>query len=200
MSTFDTRAKEWEKGDKGNIRVQNAKTIAEAIKRKIILDRSMEIIDFGVGTGLLGYEIAKEVKKVYGIDTSSKMLEEIKAKNTKELFIEPIHKDLTQEKCSLHVNGIVSSMTLHHIENVYFLFERFYEMLDDNGFIAFADLCSEDGTFHSDNTGVHHFGFEKEFLFDILKKIGYKDLDFQIINTIKKPHRYFDLFLLTARK
>jgi len=197
LSRFDIRANGWDKLPR---RVQNAKMIAKAIEKKISLDDSMEIIDFGVGTGLLGYEIVKKVKKVYGIDTSAKMLEEIKVKNTKELFIEPIHKDLTKEKCNLHVNGIISSMTLHHIEDVYHLFEQFYEILQKDGFIAFADLCSEDGSFHSDNTGVHHFGFEKEFLFDILKHIGYKDLDFQIINTIKKPHKEFDVFLLSARK
>ncbi len=197
MKRFDTRAKEWDKLPR---RVQNAKMIAKVIEKKISLDDSMEIIDFGVGTGLLGYEIAKKVKKVYGIDTSSKMLEEIKAKNTPELFIEPVQKDLTKEKCSLHVNGIISSMTLHHIEDVHHLFEQLYEVLKKDGFIAFADLCSEDGSFHADGSGVYHFGFEKEFLFDILNHIGYKDLDFQIINTIKKPHKEFDVFLLSARK
>ena len=198
--SFDKRATIWESGANGNRRIQTATTIAKAIQKRHLLSQEMEIIDFGVGTGLLGFEIAKKVKKVYGIDTSTKMLEQIEKKNSSALSIEPIHKDLTKESCELVVDGVVSSMTLHHIEDVHHLFKQFYKQLKPGGFIAFADLLKEDGTFHSDNTGVHHFGFEKEFLFDILKDIGYKDLDFQIIYTIQKPHKDFELFLLSATK
>jgi len=197
MSSFDKRAKDW---DKLQRRVKNAKNIADAIEKSIDLKSFESVVDFGVGTGLLGFEIAKKVKKVYGIDTSAKMLEEIKAKNTSDLYIKPIKKDLINEKCDLEVDGIVSSMTLHHIEDIYHLFERFYEMLNKGGFLAIADLVKEDGTFHDDNTTVKHFGFEKEYLFDILNEIGYKDYDFKITHSVKKPHKEFQIFLLTARK
>ncbi len=198
--SFDTRAKIWESGKDGNRRIKTATTIAEAIQKHHHLSKEMEIVDFGVGTGLLGFEIAKKVKKVYGIDTSEKMLEQIKEKNSPTLSIEPLHKDLTQEQCTLKVDGIISSMTLHHIKDIHNLFKTFYDMLQKDGFIALADLVKEDGSFHSDNSGVHHFGFEKEFLFDILHDIGFRDLDFQIIYTIQKPHKDFDLFLLSAKK
>jgi cyclopropane fatty-acyl-phospholipid synthase-like methyltransferase len=191
MSSFDKKAKDWDKLPR---RVQNALSIADAIEQKISLSKDMQIVDFGVGTGLLGFEIAKNVKKVYGIDTSIKMLEEIKSKNTPNLSLEPMLLDLTKEKCNLKVDGIVSSMTLHHIDDIYDLFKKFYEMLNEGGFIAIADLIKEDGTFHSDNNGVKHFGFEKFFLFDILRDLGYKDLDFQITHTISKPHKDFDIF------
>jgi len=197
MSSFDKKAKDW---DKIPQRVQNALNIANSIKNTISLNKNMEIIDFGVGTGLLGYEIAKNVKKVYGVDTSSKMLEEINSKNTTKNYIEPIKKDLTKEELNLKVDGIISSMTLHHIEDIYHLFKRFYEMLKKDGFIAIADLAKEDGTFHDDNTGVKHFGFEKKYLYEILEEIGYKNLDFQITHKVKKPYKEFDIFLLTAFK
>jgi ubiquinone/menaquinone biosynthesis C-methylase UbiE len=128
------------------------------------------------------------------------MLEVLKEKNTKELSIEPIQKDLTSCECFLHVNGIVSSMTLHHIKDLKDIFQKFYNILKDGGFIAIADLKTEDGTFHSNNDGVFHFGFKKEELFEILEEIGFKNLDFQTINTIKKPHKEFEVFLLTAFK
>jgi hypothetical protein len=73
-------------------------------------------------------------------------------------------------------------------------------MLNKGGFLAIADLAKEDGTFHDDNTTVKHFGFEKEYLFDILNEIGYKDYDFKITHSVKKPHKEFDIFLLTAFK
>ncbi len=197
MSSFDNKAKEW---DKLPLRVQNAKNIADAITKKIELSKEMEIIDFGVGTGLLGFEIAKRVKKVYGIDTSKEMLKELKAKNSEKLSIEPIHADITKEPISLRVDGVVSSMTLHHIEDLEHFFKTIQNNLKPDGFIAIADLESEDGSFHSDNTGVHHFGFEKNGLTKIVKEAGFKDIAFETIHAINKPHRDFPVFLLTAFK
>jgi 2-polyprenyl-3-methyl-5-hydroxy-6-metoxy-1,4-benzoquinol methylase len=197
MSSFDAKAKEWDKLPR---RVQNALEIAAVIKQKVHLTKEMEIVDFGVGTGLLGFEIAHYVKKVYGVDTSKKMLEEIEEKNTQKLHIEPVLADLTKEELNLHVDGIISSMTLHHIEDVYYLFEKFYEMLKPNGFIAIADLEKEDGTFHSDNSGVFHFGFEAKELLDITEQIGYKHCEVIRVHTIEKPKKNYPVFLLIARR
>jgi len=197
MSHFDKRAKNWDKGD---IRVNGALTIARAIEEKIVLNETMEIMDFGVGTGLLGFEIAKKVKKVYGVDTSINMLAKLKEKNTPKLSIETYAQDIIKEPIERKFNGIVSSMTLHHIENLKTFFETIYKNLDAGGFIAIADLESEDGSFHSDNTGVFHFGFDKKELSKIVESAGFKELIFENINTINKPHKDFKVFLLTARK
>ena len=197
MSRFDERAKEW---DKLPLRVQNAINIAEAIKKRVPLNKDMEVMDFGVGTGLLGFEIAKKVKKVYGVDTSKKMLEELEAKNRPDLAIEPIFTDITKKPLDLKVDGIVSSMTLHHIEDLKHFFKTIQNNLKPGGFIAIADLKSEDGTFHSDNTGVHHFGFDEKKLKEIVQDAGFKDVTFETIHAISKPHRDFPLFLLTAFK
>lgn len=197
MNSFDHKAKEW---DKLPLRVQNALKIAKAIKKRVHLNKEMEVIDFGVGTGLLGFEIAREVKKVYGIDTSKKMLEELEAKNRHDLAIEPIFADITKEPFPLKVDGIVSSMTLHHIEDLESFFETIKKNLKPGGFIAIADLESEDGSFHSDNTGVHHFGFDEKKLKEIVQNAGFKDIAFETIHTISKPHKDFPVFLLTAFK
>jgi len=197
MSTFDRRAKEWDNKD---IRVQGAQVIAEAIKQKIKLTKEMEIIDFGVGTGLLGFEIARDVKHVFGVDTSKGMLEKLQEKNSQDLHITPIHQDIIKNPLTQTVDGLISSMTLHHIEDLEKFFKTIYKMLKKDGFIAIADLQSEDGTFHSDNTGVHHFGFDAKTLQSLVKKNGFNDIQIEKIHTIQKPHRSFDIFLLTARK
>jgi len=197
MSTFDKRAQNWDSGD---IRVNGAKKIAQAIQEKIELTPEMEIIDFGVGTGLLGFEIAKKVKKVYGVDTSAGMLEKLKEKNSDACSIVPIHQDILQKPLTQQFDGLVSSMTLHHVKDLAVFFKTIRENLRENGFIAIADLEEEDGTFHSDNTGVHHFGFSENKLRKIVEKSGFKDIKIENINTIQKPHRDFGVFLLTARK
>ncbi len=197
MSHFDNRAKTWDSGD---IRVNGAKTIANAINAKIVLKKDMQIMDFGVGTGLLGFEIATQVKKVYGVDTSANMLKKLQEKNTPELSIEAINQDIVKEPLKKTFNGLVSSMTLHHVEDLKAFFDVIYKNINDNGFIAIADLEIEDGTFHSDNIGVFHFGFEREELCKIVEDCGFKDIKFENINTINKPHRDFSVFLLTATK
>jgi predicted methyltransferase len=91
-------------------------------------------------------------------------------------------------------------MTLHHIKDLEAFFNMLYKTLKDDGFLAIADLESEDGTFHSDNNGVHHFGFHEDNLKKIVQKSGFKEVSIENINTIEKPHRNFGVFLLTARK
>lgn len=196
MSTFDNRAKGWDSGD---IRVQGAKVIADAISQRFDLHPHMELIDFGVGTGLLGFEIAQKVAKVYGVDTSKGMLEKLQEKNNETLSIEPIHQDIIAQPLEIRCHGVVSSMTLHHVEDLEQFFTTIKNNLHEEGFIAIADLELEDGTFHSDNEGVFHFGFEKEKLCEIVRGCGFKDVSFENINTIKKPHRDFGIFLLSAR-
>jgi len=196
MSHFDNRAQNW---DKGNTQVTGAKIIANAIREKIDLSPTMEVIDFGTGTGLLGFDIATSVKQVHGIDTSAKMLEKLEEKNSDELKIIPYKQDIIKEPLTQKFDGLVSSMTLHHIENLKAFFTTISHILKDDGFIAIADLESEDGTFHSDNAGVFHFGFDKERLSQVVKECGFKNITFENINTINKPHRDFGVFLLTAR-
>ena len=197
MSHFDKRADEWDKGD---VQVQGARKIAEAINAKIVLNTKMEVLDFGIGTGLLGFEIAKKVNKVFGVDTSPKMLEKVALKNTPECSITTYCQDIIEEPLTMQFDGLVSSMTLHHIKDLEAYFTTIYKNIREGGFIAIADLESEDGTFHSDNTGVFHYGFDEQKLCDVVKKCGFKDVVFENINTIEKPQRDFGVFLLSARR
>jgi 2-polyprenyl-3-methyl-5-hydroxy-6-metoxy-1,4-benzoquinol methylase len=194
---FKDKAQNWDSGD---IRVNGAKKIADAINATVPLSKEMEILDFGVGTGLLGFSIAPQVKKVYGVDTSAKMLEKLQEKNTPELSIETYNQDIIKEPIDKEFDGLISSMTLHHIEDLDAFFATIYKNIKKGGFIAIADLEEEDGTFHSDNTGVFHFGFDEKKLVNAAKKAGFTDTAFRTINTINKPHRDFGVFLFTAKK
>jgi predicted TPR repeat methyltransferase len=197
QDNFKNKAQDWDSGD---IRVNGAKTIANAIEKEIELHQDMEILDFGVGTGLLGFSIAPKVKQVYGVDTSAKMLEKLEEKNSPKLAIKAYHQDIIQEPLEQQFNGLISSMTLHHVQDLDAFFHTIYKNIKQGGFIAIADLEREDGSFHSDNTGVHHFGFKEEALKNITQKNGFKDIKIQNINTIQKENRNFGVFLLTAKK
>ena len=194
---FADKAQDW---DKDTTKRSTPLSIAEAIKKNFDLNKDMSIMDFGVGTGLLGFLIAKDVKKVFGVDMSPSMLKKLREKNTPELSIEAIEQDIVKEPLNDIFDGIISSMTLHHVEDLEAFFQSIYKNLHKDGFIAIADLEKEDGSFHSDNTGVYHFGFLKEELCEIVNKCGFKDVTFENIATINKPQRDFGVFLLSAKR
>ena len=161
----------------------------------------MEIMDFGAGTGLLSYFVAPYVKKIVAVDNSPSMLREFE--NKCDEFVcetEVLEMDLSYQTLDKKFDGIISSMTLHHIEDTTALFSKLYAMLPEHGFIAIADLDSEDGTFHGDNTGVFHYGFDRHVLTASAQKAGFRDVAFSLANTIKKPQATFSVFLMTAVK
>jgi len=195
---FAHKSKSW---DMSSRRVKNAQSIAGLIVKNIYLNKDMELMDFGAGTGLLSFFIAPFVKKIVAVDNSPSMLLEFQNKCDEfQCETEVIQKDFSTETLDRKFDGILSSMTIHHLEDTLALFKKFYSMLEDGGFIAIADLDSEDGSFHSDNTGVFHHGFDREALQVIAEEAGFKDVKFDTASTISKPHRDFTVFLLTARK
>ena len=197
MSHFNNKAKNWDSGDS---RVNGAKKIADVIEQKVTLTQDMEILDFGVGTGLLGFTVAKRVKQVYGVDTSVEMLSKLQDKNTKECNIIAYHQDIFTKPIEKTFDGVISSMTLHHIEDLDAFFQTIYKNICLGGFLAIADLEKEDGSFHSDNTGVFHFGFDTKSLCKIVQNCGFKNVSMENINTINKSNKSFGVFLLTATK
>ena len=195
---FAHKSKSWDMNSK---RVKNAKGIAELIVKNINLNKDMEIMDFGAGTGLLSYFVAPFVKKIVAVDNSPSMLLEFQ--NKCDEFVcetEVLAKDLSKETLERKFNGIISSMTMHHLNDTLALFRKLYEMLEEDGFVALADLDSEDGSFHSDNTGVFHHGFDREALEVIAQEAGFKEITFDTASTIVKPDREFTVFLMTAHK
>jgi len=195
---FQHKSKSW---DMNSRRVKNAKSIASLILKNIPISKNMKTVDLGAGTGLLSFFIAPYVSKVVAIDNSPSMLKEFDAKSEEfmcktESILADIIKYDTKETYEL----IISSMTIHHIDDIPALFEKLYELLCDGGYIAIADLDKEDGTFHSEDTGVCHYGFDRDWIVDIAKSAGFKDIKIETASIISKPHRDFEVFLLTAKK
>ena len=168
VDNFENKSKSWDMQSK---RVMNAKEIAELIVKNISLNDTMEVMDFGAGTGLLGYFISSYVKKIVAVDNSPSMLKEFEKKSASFASqTEIIERDLSIHNIERTFDGIISSMTIHHFEDLNALFSKFFTMLKNDGFIAIADLDREDGSFHSDTTGVFHYGFDRMILKNIAKQ------------------------------
>jgi 2-polyprenyl-3-methyl-5-hydroxy-6-metoxy-1,4-benzoquinol methylase len=196
---FAEKSKSYEKEA---ARVNNVHTIADAILERLAYDKqNAHVMDFGSGTGLLTGQIAPFVKKITTVDISPSMNEQLRAKESSlGCELEMMELDLTQTSLSQTFHGIVSSMTMHHVEDILSMFQKFYDMLHKNGTIAIADLDKEDGTFHTENTGVFHFGFEQETFAALARQAGFEDVSIEIVSVAKKPYGEYPIFLLTGYK
>ena len=182
-------------------RVDNVKNIADAITNEIAFNKTMEIMDFGSGTGLLLEKISPFVKKITAIDMSPSMNKKLNdKKDLLDCELEILEVDLSKTKLETSYDAIISSMTLHHIENIKNILTDFYNILNENGTIALADLDTEDGSFHTEDTGVHHLGFNRNEIIKLAKEVGFKNLKIQDASVAYKPHGAYPIFLLTGNK
>ncbi len=203
MNKFDKAALTW---DENTLRVELAKNIAKGIIENVPIKSDMKVLDFGCGTGLLSFFILPYIKEVIGVDSSLKMVEVFnkKAKDNNIENAKAYHFDLEKEKLKEDFDLIVSSMVFHHIEDIEKILKSLYYHLKDSGYIAIADLVKEDGSFHDDNDGVVHFGFDVESLTSLFEKLGFKDVKSDIVYTVKKQRekgeRDYPIFLIVGKK
>jgi len=201
---FDKEAAQW---DSNPGRVKLAVDVGAAIISIIPITKNMTVIDFGCGTGLLTMKLQPIVKSITGVDNSPGMLAMLQKKIADHGLNNVLTQHVDFEK-DQHIVGqydlIVSSMVLHHIPNTVELFKEWLELLRPNGQICFADLDTEDGTFHGDNTGVHHLGFDRSKLKQLLLETGYidvRDITATIMSKeVEGKQREFSVFLITATK
>lgn len=180
-------------------RVDNVANIADAVLASIPLDRAMHIIDFGSGTGLLLEKLAPYVGKITAIDISQAMNQQLADKRDRlNCELDILEIDLEQTAVPLQVDGIVSSMTMHHVANIEAMFRKFFTLLKSGGFIAIADLDTEDGSFHTEDTGVFHQGFDRDALAQIATQSGFELAKVRSASVVHKDQGDYGVFLLTA--
>lgn len=195
---FASKAQDYEKEV---ARTSNVANIADAILSQINYTKEDTILDFGSGTGLLTEKIAPYVKKIVAVDMSESMTKVLRQKALGfDCELDIIQEDITTMNIKQKFNSIISSMTIHHVKDIKKLFVQFYDILEEGGTIALADLETEDGSFHSIDTGVFHFGFDKDEFLSIAKSVGFKELNIQTVSVAKKPYGDFPIFLLVGQK
>lgn len=182
-------------------RVSNVNSIANTILNEIHFKKSDHLVDFGSGTGLLLREIAPYVGKISAIDKSPSMNQALLSKKAEvDCEIDIYEIDLSEESLEIEVDGIISSMTIHHVKDIKSLFETFFTMLKNGGIIALSDLDVEDGSFHTEDTGVYHFGFCRDYFVKVAQEVGFKNLKIKDASIVSKPYGEYSTFLMTGIK
>lgn len=202
---FDKEAAAW---DEKPVRIKLVKDVASAISEQIVLTSDMKALDFGCGTGLLTTRIEPMVGSITGMDSSQGMLD-VFNKKVEMLNLTNVRSELVDidkgEPLSGSYDLIVSSMTLHHIMDTKALLDQFYRILLPGGYLAVADLDLEEGKFHSDNTGVFHFGFDRAEVCKLFKEAGFDNVGDVTAAEVVKPTitgemGKFSLFLMVGQK
>ena len=201
LERFNQLASSW---DAKPERVQGAMSFVDRIKEYINKDISnASLLDYGSGSGLVSFGFANDVEKIIGLDFSSGMVDTYNQKAKKIGFTNmeaSVHNIDTE---SLDINQfdiVVTNMTMHHISDTLEFIKKLSSSLKQGGQLFIADLDIEDGTFHSDNTGVVHFGFDREILINYFKEAGLSNIHVETLQSFPKPHRDFDIFFITGTK
>jgi ubiquinone/menaquinone biosynthesis C-methylase UbiE len=200
---FDKGAAAW---DENPGRVRLAGEVADAISREVTLNAGMDVLDFGCGTGLITLRLAPLVRSVTGVDSSQGMLDVLAANiarqnltNVRTLRLDVERGDILPGCYDL----IVSSMTLHHIQDIGALLGQFRKVVLPSGRLCLADLDLDSGQFHSDNQGVLHFGFDRTVLRRAFLDAGFEEVHDVTAAEVVKPARdggmrRFTIFLMTG--
>lgn len=197
MSRFDERARDWDTPE----RIERAALVAEVIVREAAPSPAARVIDVGAGTGLLGLALAEHVGEVVLAEPSAGMLEVVGGKVAAlgDPRIRVLPFDLVADPAPVPGFDLaVSLLVLHHLEDTVDALRRIAALLVPGGRIAIADLDEEDGTFHSDNDGIHHFGFAGARLVDAAAAAGLRDARVVPAMTIAKNGRDYPVVLLVA--
>jgi len=202
-NSFDNRAATW---DENPGRIELVENVSKLINSKINLQKTDEILDYGCGTGLLGYSLIDNVGSVTFCDSSTGMLEQVEKKRNYYGYqnVKILNTDFSQpEKIEQSYNFIFSMLVMHHVADLKLLLSKFSEALKDGGSFCWIDLDKEDGSFHNDDS-IPHLGFEKEATIKLLKESGFETTFYTNELVVKKEinaeMRSFPLFVLIARK
>jgi tRNA (cmo5U34)-methyltransferase len=196
---FDKVARTW---DADARRVALTIAVATEIEHQVGLTQTMDVLDFGCGTGLLTLALAPLVRTVMGADSSEGMLAVLEQK-VRSQHLASVRSYLVGDSTPLAGAGrfdlITSCMALHHVQDVTALVEQFRAMLLPHGRIALADLDAEDGTFHDAGVSdVHHRGFDREWLRQLLSEHGFVGLRDTTVFVHQRNGREYPVFLIAG--
>ncbi len=203
MTDFDAKARTW---DADPSKVERALRVADAIRREVPLSASTTVLEYGCGTGLLGFALQPYVGRLVLADASREMLAVLREKiaATGARNMEPVQLDLLAGPMpDARYDLVCTLLTLHHIPDIDAILERLHAVLAPGGTVCISDLDAEDGSFHGPGADVHN-GFDRGDLARRLERAGFREVRFTTPHAITKPtaagDRTYPLFLAVGRR
>ena len=148
---------------------------AEAMVKYLPLGPRMRVLDYGCGSGLVAVQLYDKVGSLCLMDSAEEMLALAQGKAQK-LRLSNLDFVLVNGKEKLADSGpfdlIYLHKVLHHIKYPEHFLTALLAELKSGGYLCIGDLAPEPGTFHDDNAGVFHFGFDPEELRAMFIRLG----------------------------
>ncbi|MBN2261333.1 MAG: class I SAM-dependent methyltransferase [Prolixibacteraceae bacterium] len=202
-NSFDIKAATW---DVNPDRLELTDKVWALIEKYVDLNEVQSVLDYGCGTGLLGYRFVDSAAEVTFCDTSEGMLAEVAKKrdifgyqNVKLLKSDFVNEDVIAGR----FNMVASMLVLHHIEKLDVLLKQIRKSLKPGGIFCWIDLDEEDGTFHSNNDGIAHFGFSQQKVERLISHSGFEmkhfDSSLKYRKETAKGERFFPIFVAVAQ-
>ncbi len=202
-NNFDDVAGTW---DENPIHLERSQAIAQRMMEILTLNKDMDVLEYGAGTGILSFLLSEKVGHITMMDNSKEMVRVMEGKvldrNAMNLF--PVCFNLEEEVSDQSFDLIFNQMVLHHIHDIKAIFEKFHKMLLPGGTLAIADLYPEDGSFHGEGFDGH-LGFYPEQLESMLLTTGFRKVSYEECYEVKRAtadgsNKLYPIFLLTASK
>jgi tRNA (cmo5U34)-methyltransferase len=199
-SSFNKASADW---DKKPYRIERMNIFAQAIGKHIPLNEKMKGLDFGCGTGLLGFELLQKMDHMTFWDTSEGMIEEVKNKINDETRAKGEVQNIFKVERKERFDLIVTFQALHHVPDAYEAVKTLADLLNPGGYLCLADLVEEDGSFHQGEV-VPHNGFNVEVWEKYLTDLGLGKIttDYPFVNRRERNGvlRDYPLFLTIFQK
>jgi ubiquinone/menaquinone biosynthesis C-methylase UbiE len=203
MSDFDARARTW---DQDAAKLERAARVADELRRKVPLRKEDSVLDYGCGTGLLGFALLPHVGHVTMADTSREMLAVVVEKIAAAGLPHVVTAHLAPGATALPggpYDLACTLMTLHHVPDTDALLAQFHAALRPGGYLGVADLDAEDGSFHGEGFDGHR-GFDRADLGRRLEQAGFTAITFTTAFEVVKGEglhqRRYPVFLAVARR
>ena len=204
MNDFDLKASDW---DQDPMHLERSRSVANGIIETIPHPGEMTALEYGSGTGITSFFLKDHFKNITMMDNSAGMVNVMKKNilNSSVPNLKAVLFDLEENQWEgSKFDIIITQMVLHHIPDYKSVLRKFSSILNPEGYIAIADLYSEDGSFHGEGFNGHN-GFDVEILTSEIRSLGFNIISADKCFSINKEIpgsgiRQFDLFLLIARK
>lgn len=199
MSTtpFDQKAATW---DENPSRLALAQALAAGIRQAVPLRPHWRALEYGCGTATLSFLLAGDLGPIMAADTSAGMLAQVRKKADAAGVgtVTPLELDLTRmPPPATRFDLVMCAMALHHVKDADGLLRAFAALLAPGGWLAVADLETEDGSFHTEEPVPHH-GFAPDALAQILTAAGLRSAAWRTPHVLQRHGRSYPVFLLTA--
>jgi predicted TPR repeat methyltransferase len=199
MHSFDERAATW---DDDPAKRERAQVVGRAIRATVPLNRSVRMLEYGAGTGLVTQALRDAVGPVTMADTSAGMRDVMERKIAAGAIPDARVWDLdlaTQSAPDERFELVVTVMTLHHIPKLEPVLAGFARLLVAGGHLCIVDLEEEDGSFHGRDFVGHH-GLNRSALEERLHQAGFADVAFQPCYHVVRDNGTYPLFLATCTR